>query len=748
MRIINYLVIIILLCFNSVFGQSDKAYIVKKTSEIFVIDGELNENIWQSPYTISDFWQSFPSDNVKATYPTEIKMAFDDKFLYLSAKMYSKGNDYIVTSLKRDYRAGGNDNISFGFDTFDDHSNAFLFGCNTLGVMREGLMINGAIENSNLNMSWDNKWKCATQIKDKLWQCEMQIPLTSIRYKPGSTVWNLKSYRFDTQSNETSVIERMPQNLIIMHLGFSKKIVFEEPLPKTGLNGAIIPYVSARFAKDFENPKAAINGFKAGFGTDAKLAITSGLNLDVTFNPDFSNVEADRQIVNLTRFDVSLPEQRQFFTENSDMFSGFGSFVNNPYLPPNNLGSGIGNQTYSPFFSRKIGIAFDSTLGVNVQNQIQYGLRLSGKIDNKHRIGLLNIQAAPDLDKGISTENYSVASLQRQIGDKSNISFLFINKTKTDAQETDQTRFNRVGGVEYNFLSKNNHYNSKIYYHHSISPVQKDKAYAQGFLLTYQPRQILLKWQHEFVGSGFNADAGFIPRKDYLRVNPTAAYNWFPNKPHLNRISLGANYDQYSSNLLGVTDRLVSPFVSISFQNAFRILLNVNHNYTLLSSDFDALRSNGKYKALAKGTQYNYVNVTGNVVSDQRKPLFFSLTPTIGQFFNGSINSVVGNVAYRLKKNGQLSINGSFNNINLEQGKNTVYLIGPVFDLAFTKSVFLNSVVQYNSQFNNLNVNARLQYRFAPVSDIFLVYTNNVNTSLGQSKNQAIFAKMTYWFSL
>ncbi|MEZ4904802.1 MAG: DUF5916 domain-containing protein [Spirosomataceae bacterium] len=327
---------IILLLFFPIlaFTQSELPYQVKLTNEKIKIDGVLDETVWQNTPSVGEFWQYFPADTVKAQLQTEIRITYDNKNIYVSSKCYARDKKFVILSYRRDYRAGGNDNVSFVFDTFNDRTNAFLFGMNPMGVMREALLFNGAVDNGFFSEFWDNKWTGQAKIYDDYWTTEMAIPFTTLRFKEGTKQWRFKSYRFDTQINENSTLVQMPQNQIIMNLGYSIPIEFEQPLGKPGANISIIPYIAAGSGQDYVNPDNPNNGSRMNFGADAKIAVTPGLNLDLTVNPDFSNVEADRQVINLTRFDINFPEQRQFFLENSDLFSGFGSYIINPFLPP------------------------------------------------------------------------------------------------------------------------------------------------------------------------------------------------------------------------------------------------------------------------------------------------------------------------------------------------------------------------------------------------------------------------------
>jgi hypothetical protein len=280
----------------------DPQVTLNKTTEKIIIDGQLDEAAWFSGEPAKDFWQYFPQDTTLANPQTEIYMTYDDKFLYIAAKCYSIGNDYITPSLRRDFRAGGNDNLTFLIDPFQDNTNAFVFGMNPFGVAREALISNGGNSGRDWNSAWDNKWKGNSAINDGYWSCEIAIPFSTLRFKEGSKVWNFNSYRFDTQTNTNSSWQRIPRQQIIMTLAHMGKMVWDEPLKKSGKNVSIIPYASGSYIQDTEEGLDA--DFSGNAGLDAKVSITTGLNLDLTVNPDFSQVEVDRQVINLDRFEV------------------------------------------------------------------------------------------------------------------------------------------------------------------------------------------------------------------------------------------------------------------------------------------------------------------------------------------------------------------------------------------------------------------------------------------------------------
>ncbi|MEO0876206.1 MAG: DUF5916 domain-containing protein, partial [Bacteroidota bacterium] len=326
---------------------------LKKSQDKITIDGRVDEAAWFSGSPATNFWENFPTDTVLCDAKTEIYMTFDEDNLYIAAKCYAPGQNYVVPSLRRDYRAGGSDNITFLLDPFRDRTNAFVFGMNPYGVMREALISNGGNSTSDWLGEWDNKWKGESAIFEDYWSCEIAIPFSTIRFPEGQTEWYFNSYRFDTQSNTRSTWQPIPQNQIIMSLAYMGNMQWEEAPKSPGKSISLIPYITAGTQRDFEGGLPADNNFNVG--GDAKIAVTSGLNLDLTVNPDFSQVEVDRQVINLGRFEVFFPERRQFFLENSDLFSTFG------------------DNRANPFFSRRIGVTQDTSTGAAVSNPIYYG---------------------------------------------------------------------------------------------------------------------------------------------------------------------------------------------------------------------------------------------------------------------------------------------------------------------------------------------------------------------------------------
>jgi hypothetical protein len=711
---------------------------VSPTSATLTIDGALDEEEWTKHRVTDTFWQYFPTDSVKAQHPTELFMTYDENFLYVAARCHSETDKYIVPSYRRDYRATGNDNISFIFDTFKDKTNAFLFGMNPYGVMREALISNGGSDTQFFNTFWDNKWFGEAKMYDTYWTCEVKIPFKTLRYIEGSKSWNFMCYRFDSQSNEQSTWVRIPQNQLIFNLAFSGPLEFEKPLKKPGANLALIPYVRVGGASDhLKEPhlRTRLNSV----GGDLKVGITPGLILDATINPDFSTVEVDRQVQNLTRFDISLsfPEQRQFFLENSDLFGTFGS--QEPFI------SGLGNQNFTPFCSRRVVLEVDTTTGTYTPIRIVSGARLNGKISNNMRIGLLNVQTARDEDRGISNANTTVAVIQQKMFSRSNITAMLVNKEIFNPVDG-QDRFNRVAGLEYNLASPDNRWQGKAYYHQSFSPTHQNQAFATGTSLIHNMYRYQVVWNHFYIGEGFEAEVGVVPRRNVFRINPQFQLNFYPGNRLVNKYFVGVNYEEYRKLNQGLTDQSVGLIGEITTGSNAVLTWQVANNYTMLLNNFDPTRSGNR--PLRQGTSYRYTNAQFGFISDRRKLVSLEMKGIFGQNFDGNIASLTGAVIYRFQPFGTLNLNYSLSHITSSTGKGNLLLIGPRTDITFSRSLFWTTFFQYNNLTNNVNINSRIQWRFRPVSDIFLVYSDNYFADSFLVKNRAIIAKVTYWLNL
>jgi hypothetical protein len=710
----------------------EKSFVVKFINEPITLDGELNEEVWKNAESASEFYQYFPTDSVQAVQQSEIKMLYDATTLYVGITVYTAGNDYVVPSLQRDFRAGGSDNITLMFDTFNDGTNAFLFGTNPYGVRREALVANGGTTLSGFTTSWDVKWRGETKMYDNYYVSEWAIPLTSFKFKQGETKWRFNSYRFDVQSNESSTWMQIPQNQFIFNLAFMGDMIFENGLGKSRTPLALIPYVNGISLRDFENNKSE-NTIK--IGGDAKVAIGNGMNLDITINPDFSNVEVDNLIINTTRFAIALPERRQFFIDNVDLFGTFGS-----------------RRDANPFFSRRIGIA-ENADGETIENPIIAGFRLSGKLNEDWRLGVLNIQTEADRENEIASNNNTVVALQKKMFSRSNLSFLFINREAFGDYEflepTD--RYNRVVGVDYNLASADNTWVGKFFYHKSFASQIGNADDAAGATLEYFTKNLNLGFRSSYVGNDFRSDLGFIRRTDIVALRPYVEYNFWPEKSKLIRhgFRFGPNAIFRPTFDFQNTDYTIFYSWDAQFQGQEEVGVRVFDRYTFLVDPFDPTGTDGAVE-LPGDLGYHYLSGEIGFQSDRRKVFSYDMEVGYGEFYNGTRSTFESLAALRLQPKVLLSLNLRYNGINLPDPYPSadIWLVSPRVEITFNKSIFWTTLVQYGNQSDNLGINSRLQWRFAPLSDLFIVYNDNYFVNNFMPRNRSINLKLTYWLNI
>ncbi|HRK53588.1 MAG TPA: DUF5916 domain-containing protein [Cyclobacteriaceae bacterium] len=725
-------------------GISRKTVNISETEALIKIDGRLDESVWKDIAPAKDFIQTFPYDSSLSDTQCDIYFTYDKDNIYIGTRCndLDPTKKFAILSKRRDFRGPGIESVNVVLDPFMDQTNAYSFGLNPLGVQKEGLVVNGGNQSEDFSLDWDNKWEGESYIGDGFWTSEMAIPFKTIRFPEGSSKWYFNAYRVDSKTNERATWNRVPRNFRPYSLSYTGELIWDKPLPKPGGNISVIPFVSSGLNKDFEEGTATT--FQKAIGGDVKIALTPSMNLDLTINPDFSQVEVDKQVTNVDRFEIFFPEKRQFFLENADLFASFG------------------NEKARPFFSRRIGVAIDTSTGSNVQNKIYGGFRLNGKLNNRLRVGLLNMQAAEDNQIQLPSINYTVAAIQQQVFSRSNISAFFINKqsfngTYTDKLFDEQVNYNRVMGIDYNLASITNTWTGKIFYHQSFQKQKPGEQYSHGASLRYSTQKWEVEWDHTMIGENYNAEVGFVKRTNINSIIPKISYKIYPKKGIINNHGPESNIE-YFWNEDGRTDQLIRFSYNLRFQNNASARISYSNEYTKLINDFDPTRSpdEDNPQLLAAGSDYNYQSYWMRFESDPRKLFSYELKHSGGEYFNGTRYEYSPSITYRFQPLGSLTLDYSLNRIKLPLPYPTrdIHLIGPRLDLTLTKKLFLTNFMQFNTQNTNVNINARLQWRFKPASDLFLVYTDNYMFSFEDPntnwipRTRALVFKMTYWLNL
>jgi len=730
-----FLLSLIVITVSGVYAQERRNIKALFTEEPFEIDGKLLEPQWNRAEVQSNFVQNFPTDTLPATKDSSFRILYNNDFLYIGFVAQTETNEFVTNSLQRDYRATGSDNISISIDTFNDGVNAFLFGINPFGVMREGLIANGGSDSRDFSTSWDVKWWGEAHVGDGYYSAEFAIPMNSLKFQDGSTHWSINSYRFDTQTNERTIWSRVPQNQLIANLAFTGILEFEKPLGNSSTSIALIPFVAAGASKDFENG-TDLSSFNS-IGGDFKVPVGKGMNLDLTLNPDFSQVEVDNFITNLTRFEVSLPERRQFFLDNNDLFGGFGS-----------------GRNANPFFSRRIGIASDKD-GNTIENPIITGARLSGKIGDKFRLGVLNVQTEADLENGIPATNHGMIAFQQKVFSRSNFGGFIINRQHNTAEdelgEDGPLKYNRVLGLDYNLASSDNTYTGKFYLHKSLSPNDTQGNTSWGTTLRYNTRTWNGFLDFSAIDKEFVSDLGFIPRNDIFRVAGRLGYSIWPQKGAFNTHVFDSFHSQtyVMSRDYQQTDVFRNFGYEGRLKNLSQIEFSYNHRYTFLTDEFGPTRTD-EDKPLQAQTEYTYGAVRIQYQSNPQKLFSFNTQLDLGEFFNGNRYSFENRFTLRIQPKVNLGFNSNFDHIALpgDYGMANILLLSPRIQYTFNRNLFWSTLIQYSNQRDNLGINSRLQWRFAPLSDLFLVYNDNYFTTTWGPRGRSVNLKLTYWLNI
>lgn len=727
---------------------------IKKAKGEIVLDGKLDEDDWKSAQVAGNWFLNFPVDTVAAPFQTEARVTFNDQYFYVSFVCMDDETDDLINSLRRDFDWPFNDNVGVNINPYNDGQNGFFFSVTPAGVQREGIIAGGGIGMDAFNSYWDNKWYSVVERYDDRWIVEFAIPWRSFRFKAGLKEWNILFDRADHKRNMRSSWVSVPIQFQTGQFAYSGKLIWDDPVPTLHSNISVIPYVAGSTAKDSEvTPSEKDNSLSAGF--DMKVGVTPSLNLDLTFNPDFSQVEVDQQVINLTRFEFQFPERRQFFLENSDLHNRAG-------LPE-----------ARSFFSRRIGLVLDSS-GLYKKVPILYGARLSGSINPKWRISMMNMQTKEYEPAGLPAQNYTVTTLQRNFWRQSNFAVTFVNKQSLGVGDGDSLKyfhnsifkekvvdgdtvlqkntFNRVISANLDILSRDNRWRSSSAISQSFDNFNSSENIIAGTSLEYATRPWNIRIKPMYIGKNFNAEAGFVPSSGVypglFNVQASVAHRWYSNSGPLIWTGPAVLLSQTYIPDGTLTDQDYLFTYSWNLRNTATLDLSYNYVFQKLTKDFTPVGSD--FMPLPAGEEYNWQTISASFTSNKRTLFNYQLKTTYGGFYNGTNFNINGRLNFRYQPYGNISMLFDYNDVKLAAGygQEKLFLVGPRVDFTLTDKVFLTTYFQYNNLLDNVNLNARFQWRYKPASDIFLVYTENYLPNNFASKNRALVFKVTYWLNM
>ena len=711
---------------------------VNFTEDHIVVDGNLTEPGWNEAEVANNFWMSYPVDDRRADpgIQTEVRLLNDDQYLYIGVICHGD-DDYVIPTLKRDTDLPKGDGFGVVIDPVNEKTNGFVFAINPAGAQTE-LLITGKTGRrqtlepgrtpDGINIAWDNKWFSAVKNFPDHWVIEMAIPFKSLRFNE-KTVWGINFFRLDAGSNSIHTWSRVPIEFTELDLGYTGELIWHHPPKRVKKNISVIPYVLGSTYQDKETDLPRENDFQAGF--DGKVAITTSLNFDVTINPDFSQVEVDEQVTNLTLFDVRFPERRLFFLENSDIFEDFG-------IPP-----------MRPFFSRRIGLDKDGNT-----IPIIYGARLSGNATKDLRIGLMNLQTKETGE--FLSQNYTAVAFHQQLFARSILKGYFHNRQAFSSPAPD---YNTNLGLEFLYRSEDGRIQSFGGYAKSFNPGSNSRNYFYNMGFGYDNRNISVYTNLSGIGPNYIADMGFIMGQEYydaerdttIRIGYNHSFTRFSytfyneNNPKIISHQAGMRYILDLDTAFSPINNDLELNYTLTFMNTSRFETAFNHTIVDLLYPFSFIDLE---PLPARVYRFDYAKITYE--TDQRKRFSIRAGYSYGSFYNGTRIQYILGLKYRAQPWGNFGINFEQNDLTFPDpyGKEKLLLISPRIEINFSKSLFWTTFLQYNTQDDNFNVNSRFQWRFQPMSDIYLVYTDNYFVEFWGPKNRALVLKVNYWLNL
>jgi len=717
---------------------------ISKTTSTFIIDGKLDEAAWKEARLIDEFWQHWPNDTIPSIAKTEVRITYSDDHIYVGAICYEENPDPVVLSMRRDDEGNywQSDAFCISLDPINNDKNGYVFGLNTEGVQIDGtLSQRGA--NPSLDPFWDELWEGEVSVTDEAYVYEMAIPFSSIKFDADIADWGINFIRNDMKRAAYDIWSCFPMAFSGLDFGYNGEVVFDDEVPEqSGGQVVVIPSLSGGLIRNFEDGEP-LKGNITG-GVDAKMSIGSDLSLDLSIYPDFSTVNVDRQYIDFYRFEYYLPEMRSFFLENGDLFSGFGSYSDHTTVASDNR--------IKPLYTRRIGMHDWDYVPMT------YGVRLSGNASDNVRIGVLNVLNEAYKDR--ASTNYSAASFQWGVFKRSAVKGVITNRQSVqDGINFDAADFNRTVGLEFDYMNEAGSWTGSAKYHHSFSPENYANAYFAGGELNYASTLLRVNTKAYQVGDNYIADMGFVPRlyhkndvdETEFRQGFTEFTNFtsmllYPKGKAFLYVSPGHRFSVFTNPNGEVSDYsgTLNLYGEFSGRSAFNVFFN--YEQAQLLAPRDILHND---KPLPADT-YRYQSGGVYWRSDARKRFQLSSTFEYGSFYNGKKSSAHVGMNYRIQPWGRFLLDYNYCRLDFPdpQGVENYHLAALTTEIAFGKNINWTSLIQYNTQKENMNINSMVRWRFRPMSDFFVVVKEDFETgSLNNKKFQVNF-KIRYWLNL
>jgi hypothetical protein len=714
--------------------RAQRRLVATRASGPVSLDGMLDEPAWEQAPVASGFLQNEPLEGRPASFDTQVRVLYDERALYFG--VFARDDEpgaLLVNDLRKDFNTAAGDAFLIVIDTFADERNGFEFATNPAGAKWDAQISN---EGRESNANWDGIWDVRTRVAANGWYAEIRIPFLTLRFTDRDPqAWGLNFQRRLRRMNEESYWAPLPRIYNLDRVSMAGSLDDLRQL-QPGRNLRVKPYMAG--ASSTVGGGSADGDLDAGL--DVKYGLTTGLTLDATVNTDFSQVEADEQQVNLTRFSVLFPEKREFFLENSGIFQfGLPSTGGTAVGSASPAAAGRQNSPADPrlFFSRRIGLS-DSGDAI----PIQLGARVSGRV-GRYSIGALNIQQARQ--DPVAATNFTAVRVGRAILANSDIGVMLLNK------ETRGEGYNRVGGVDANLrfgqLAMGAYAAMTAAPESVVSGSGDDYTLRANF--TYTSRYVLARGNYEVIGQRFHDEMGFVPRRG---VNHFASYGrlnlrpeWASRAFRIREIGPHFHFDQFDRrDGTGTESRYLDWHLVLSMNDSgfFEGGVNKNHEGNVTPFTLNAARG----VTIAPGT-HDFDEYFVLYRSNNAARFSFETRLTTGDLYGGRRKGYAFAPSVRLNEHFSAAFSLQVNDIDLPATSYVSTLMAMRLNYSVNTRAFLNALVQYNSDTRVWSSNLRLNVIHRPLSDVFLVYNERRLGDTGDLVDRALIAKLTYLFA-
>ncbi len=687
-----------------------------------VIDGRLDEASWEEARPFGDFVQSKPDAGYPATEPTVVRLLFDADNLYISAVCFrSDGDRLTITSLERDYESLHSDAFGVALDTFLDRSGSFMFFVNPKGAIRDAQSFEDA---RSRDLAWDGILDVRTRIDETAWTVEMAIPWMALRFDPAKDeqVWGANFFRRVRYKDEDSYWAPIDRKDKVYAMSKAGTVLGLGKL-ESGRNLQLKPFARAANIGG-SRPLEQDRGGDYGAGADLKYGITSGLTLDLTYRTDFSQVEVDREQVNLTRFSLFFPEQREFFVENSGIFA-FNDAVDRKFR------SGASATDFTLFHSRHIGLTEGGR-----PIPIVGGGRLTGRIGG-YEFGVLNMQTASTEEA--SPENFTALRFRRNFFGNSSVGGMFLNRQLTDdAQLASGGRpYGRSYGVDANIgLFGRMMINS--YLAIAESRGQDSVGVAGRVSVAWRDQLWDISAFAKHVDDEFNPTLGFVRRRGINHGYATVGAHPRLSSSIIQELNPYGEV-HYIANLDDVLEtRQETLGLGVTFVGGSTLSFRLDDQFERIFEPFEVSGN----AAVGPG-DYEYRRGSVGFRSNAGRSLSGNITFSKGGFWDGTRTSAQLGTTWRPDYRLTLSLTANHNDVSFPGTEFTADVYGARVTFTPTTRITASAFVQYNQSTDETTTNVRFNFIHAPRSDLFVVYTERRSLGGGGILDQSITVKLT-----